>query len=190
MSVQHDIEPRDMVYGGLWKVIRVPVPGPTVERVEAKSSDDTRFSIGFFGAPITAGQLSHIVGDPLTDADAWQRRPETLDACKFIESWGNATTPASGEFVDTTGVDLGPNTTNVWVAIFAEDSCVVHVKLVSSGTIEGVPNQPKDGTRARAFRMADEVFEKADEKAKAAGETVSDVVRRALEEYVKDEEKS
>jgi predicted DNA-binding protein len=44
------------------------------------------------------------------------------------------------------------------------------------------PNQPK--TPLRSFRISDELYEAAQARAAEEGETVSDVVRRALEEYV------
>lgn len=40
------------------------------------------------------------------------------------------------------------------------------------------------GTRLRNVRVPDEVWQAAKERAEENGETVSDVVRRALEEYV------
>lgn len=39
------------------------------------------------------------------------------------------------------------------------------------------------GTRLRNVRVPDEVWQAAKERAEENGETVSDVVRRALEEY-------
>ena len=50
-------------------------------------------------------------------------------------------------------------------------------------TVERVPNQPK--TPLRSFRIPDEVYRAAQAKAAAKGESVSDVVRKALERYVK-----
>jgi hypothetical protein len=44
-----------------------------------------------------------------------------------------------------------------------------------------MPNQPK--TKARSVRISDAVWEAAQTKAAAKGETVTDVVRRALERY-------
>lgn len=46
-----------------------------------------------------------------------------------------------------------------------------------------VPNKPK--TPLRSFRIPDETYEAAQRKAAEKGESVSDVVRRALERYVK-----
>lgn len=46
-----------------------------------------------------------------------------------------------------------------------------------------VPNQPR--TPLRSFRIPDELYEAAQAKAADKGESVSDVVRRALERYVK-----
>lgn len=45
-----------------------------------------------------------------------------------------------------------------------------------------VPNKPK--TTIRGVRVPDEEWHPAQAKAKAEGETVTDVVRRALREYV------
>lgn len=46
-----------------------------------------------------------------------------------------------------------------------------------------VPNQPK--TPLRSFRIPDEVYKAAQAKAADKGESVSDVVRRALERYIR-----
>jgi predicted CopG family antitoxin len=46
-----------------------------------------------------------------------------------------------------------------------------------------VPNKPK--TPLRSFRIPDDVYKAAQVKAEAKGESVSDVVRRALERYGK-----
>jgi predicted CopG family antitoxin len=46
-----------------------------------------------------------------------------------------------------------------------------------------VPNQPK--TPLRSFRIPDDVYKTAQVKAAEKGESVSDVVRRALERYGK-----
>jgi predicted HicB family RNase H-like nuclease len=46
-----------------------------------------------------------------------------------------------------------------------------------------VPNQPK--TPLRSFRIPDEVYRAAQAAAAESGESVSDVVRQALEQYVK-----
>lgn len=46
-----------------------------------------------------------------------------------------------------------------------------------------MPNQPK--TPLRSFRIPTELYQAAQAKAAAKGESVSDVVRKALERYVK-----
>ena len=46
---------------------------------------------------------------------------------------------------------------------------------------------PPPGTRLRNVRVADGLWEAAKAKAAERGETLSDVVRRALREYVEDE---
>jgi predicted HicB family RNase H-like nuclease len=46
-----------------------------------------------------------------------------------------------------------------------------------------MPNAPK--TPSRNVRVSDELWQAAQAQAAENGETVSDVVRRALEEYVK-----
>ena len=46
-----------------------------------------------------------------------------------------------------------------------------------------MPNAPK--TPSRNVRVPDDLWEAAVSKAAARGETVSDVLRRALEKYVK-----
>lgn len=52
------------------------------------------------------------------------------------------------------------------------------------GDNESVPNQPK--TPIRGIRVPDELWDAARAKAVAAGENVSDVVRRALDDYVRE----
>ena len=49
-------------------------------------------------------------------------------------------------------------------------------------TVRSVPNQPK--TPLRSFRVADEVWQAAKAEAKRRGESVTDVLVRALREYV------
>lgn len=51
------------------------------------------------------------------------------------------------------------------------------------GRLTRVPNQPK--TPQRTVRIPDDEWEDAKEAAAAAGETVTDVIRRALVDYVK-----
>lgn len=46
-----------------------------------------------------------------------------------------------------------------------------------------VPNKPK--TPIRSFRVPDEVYRPAQEKAAERGESLTDVVKRALERYAK-----
>ena len=46
-----------------------------------------------------------------------------------------------------------------------------------------MPNAPK--TPSRNVRVADELWAAAQEKAAERGETVADVIRRALERYIK-----
>jgi len=48
-----------------------------------------------------------------------------------------------------------------------------------------MPNQPRPGVTARAVRLPDELWNAAKEKAAERGESVSDVIRRSLERYVK-----
>jgi hypothetical protein len=49
-----------------------------------------------------------------------------------------------------------------------------------------VPNKPK--TPTRTFRIVDEIYDPALEKARAEGVTLTDVVRDALLDYVGDED--
>lgn len=44
------------------------------------------------------------------------------------------------------------------------------------------------GGRIRTVRMPDELWEQAQKVAAEKGETLSEVIRRALEEYIKDEQ--
>lgn len=52
--------------------------------------------------------------------------------------------------------------------------------------MEGVPNAPK--TPHRSFRIPDDIYLPAKEKAAAEGTTLSDVVRDALLDYIDDDE--
>lgn len=54
---------------------------------------------------------------------------------------------------------------------------------MTSARLSRMPNQPR--TPLRSFRIPDELYEAAQAKAADKGESVSDVVRRALERYVK-----
>jgi len=48
-----------------------------------------------------------------------------------------------------------------------------------------MPNQPRPDNPARAVRIKDGLWRAAKAKAAERGETVTDVIRRALERYVK-----
>ena len=48
-----------------------------------------------------------------------------------------------------------------------------------------MPNQPRADNPARAVRVPDELWRAAKEKAAERGESVSDVIRKALERYAK-----
>lgn len=54
---------------------------------------------------------------------------------------------------------------------------------MTPGMMRGVPNTP--GTPRRTIRVANELWDAAQAKAEERGESVSDVIRRALERYVK-----
>lgn len=54
---------------------------------------------------------------------------------------------------------------------------------MTTDSLRHVPNAPK--TPLRSFRIPDDVYRAAQEKAAERGESVSDVVRAALERYVK-----
>ncbi len=54
---------------------------------------------------------------------------------------------------------------------------------MTPGMIADVPNTP--GTPRRSIRVPDELWDAAVAKAEERGETVSDVLRKALERYVK-----
>jgi predicted DNA-binding protein len=51
-----------------------------------------------------------------------------------------------------------------------------------SDMIDGVPNKPK--TKGRSIRVPDELWQEALTTSQQQGETISDVVREALQEYV------
>lgn len=53
---------------------------------------------------------------------------------------------------------------------------------MTPATMTGVPNAPK--TPQRTFRIPDDVYAAAKAKAAENGETLTDVVQRALAEYV------
>lgn len=48
-----------------------------------------------------------------------------------------------------------------------------------------MPNQPRKDNPARAIRVPDDLWKRARERAAEKGETVSEVVRRALERYTR-----
>ena len=48
-----------------------------------------------------------------------------------------------------------------------------------------MPDQPREGVKPRSFKVHDDLWTAARAKAAERGETVSDVIRRALERYVK-----
>lgn len=54
---------------------------------------------------------------------------------------------------------------------------------MTADTVPPVPNKPK--TPLRSIRISDETWRAAQAKAEAKGETVTDVIRKALERYVK-----
>ncbi len=54
----------------------------------------------------------------------------------------------------------------------------------------GVPNQPRPDNPTRQVRVEDGLWRAAREAAKAQGETVSAVIRRALEAYVEESRSS
>jgi len=55
--------------------------------------------------------------------------------------------------------------------------------VMTPATVVDVPNTP--GTPRRTIRVADDLWEQAAAKAAANGESVSDVIRRALLRYVR-----
>jgi predicted CopG family antitoxin len=54
---------------------------------------------------------------------------------------------------------------------------------MTPASVGRVPNQPK--TPIRCFRIPDDLYRATQAKAEERGESVSDVIRRALERYVK-----
>lgn len=48
-----------------------------------------------------------------------------------------------------------------------------------------MPNQPRPGNPARALRVEDALWKAAQAKAAERGESVSDVLRKCLERYVR-----
>lgn len=54
---------------------------------------------------------------------------------------------------------------------------------MTPGKLLGVPNAPK--TPLKSFRIPEDLYRAAQEKASERGETLSDVVRAALQRYVK-----
>jgi len=55
--------------------------------------------------------------------------------------------------------------------------------VITPGTVPPVPNQPK--TPIKCFRIPEDLYAAAQAKAAERGESVSEVVRKALERYVK-----
>ena len=55
--------------------------------------------------------------------------------------------------------------------------------VMTPATVRRVPNKPK--TPLRSFRIPEDVYRAAQEKAAEKGETLSEVVRKALERYAK-----
>lgn len=60
--------------------------------------------------------------------------------------------------------------------------CAAH-RVMTPATVQKVPNQPR--TPLKSFRIPQALYEAAQAKAAERGESVSDVVRRALERYIK-----
>jgi hypothetical protein len=60
---------------------------------------------------------------------------------------------------------------------------------VVTDTLADVPNQPKPGTRNHAFRYPDDEWAALQAAAEENGETVTNVIHRALRGYVKRAEK-
>jgi hypothetical protein len=56
-------------------------------------------------------------------------------------------------------------------------------RVMTPGSLRGVPNTP--GTPRRTIRVSDALWDAAAEKAAERGESLSDVLRRALERYVR-----
>ena len=50
-------------------------------------------------------------------------------------------------------------------------------------TVQSVPNKPK--TPMKSFRIPEDIYRAAQAKAAEKGETLTDVVRKALERYAK-----
>ena len=48
-----------------------------------------------------------------------------------------------------------------------------------------MPDKPRPENPARAVRVEDELWQAAQKRARERGETVSDVIRRALKRYVR-----
>lgn len=57
------------------------------------------------------------------------------------------------------------------------------MSVMTPGTLRRMPNQPK--TPIKCFRIPAELYEAAQAKAAERGESVSEVVRKALDRYVK-----
>lgn len=57
------------------------------------------------------------------------------------------------------------------------------MSVMTPATVARVPNAPK--TPLKSFRIPEDLYRAAQQKAAEKGESVSDVVRRALERYVR-----
>jgi hypothetical protein len=134
------------------KITTVPIPSQTwtvfpvvsgqegqVERLHLNTNPNAAFAVAIFGRKITAGQLTHLVGSPMTEAGQakWSNpavRKQLDDTFVLLYSAGDSaqpcgfypgslanSSPLTGEWRDYSGFPYyGLDGPVLWVAIFAD----------------------------------------------------------------------
>ena len=85
--------PRHAIHGGLWSVIHIPVSQVgRISKIElATQSPAAKFCVAFFSTEVTPAHLTHLVGNPLTGSDPFNKdeaQANTLNALGIIEAFG------------------------------------------------------------------------------------------------------
>lgn len=149
------IIPRFALYGGLWSVIRIPVSqAGKVAQVAATTSPAARFTMAFFGAPVTPADLvKHVGSAPLTERGdgfgPYDWHADQLATLGFVEALGGPgqacgyspgyeTSPHGGSgAMPLTGKVLSTGAWSyqserppwLWVAFWAATSCYVSGRI-------------------------------------------------------------
>ncbi len=151
MAVDFDSEspagrmPRIALFRGLWTVWTVPLSqvGTLAKTVMTTDSPQAEFSMALFGRPITSNACKALIGNPLTNDDAWTKNLASLeDQYGYITSWGNSSEAAghypngadgalTGRLVDTGGVEyVSQRPPWVWVALYSPVSTFIGGRLL------------------------------------------------------------